>query len=45
MLFPLSRCREWDVALAPDLAQQGFLVAFDRQEHVGPLGEAPAKSA
>jgi len=49
MLFPLSRCGERDLALALelalDLAVQGFLVAFHRQEHVGPLGEAPAKNA
>ena len=49
MLFALSRCGERDVTLALelalDLAVQGFLVAFYRQEHVGPLGEAPAKNA
>jgi len=57
MLFALSRCGERDVTLALelalDLAVQGFLVALllrrslrlHRQEHVGPLGEAPAKNA
>ena len=56
MLFALSRCRERDVALALelalDLAVQGFLVVsllrrslrLHRQEHVGPLGAAPAKT-
>ena len=49
MLFALRRCGERDVTLslelALDLAVQGFLVAFHRQEHVGALGEAPAKNA
>ena len=47
MLFALSRCGERDVTLALelDLAAQAFLVAFHRQEHVGALGEAPAKNA
>jgi len=57
MLIALSRCGERDVTLALelalDLAVQGFLVAslirrslrLHRQEHVGPLGEAPAKNA
>lgn len=49
MLFALSRCGERDVTLALelalDLAVQSFLVAFHRQEHVGALGEAPAKNA
>ena len=47
-LFALSRCGESDLALALelalDLAAQGFLVAFERQEHFGPLGEVPAKT-
>ena len=49
MLFALSRCGERDVTLALELALdlpvQGFLVTFYRQEHVVPLGEAPAKNA
>ena len=36
LLFPLE--------LAADLAMQGHLVSFHRQEHVGPLGEAPVKN-
>jgi hypothetical protein len=42
MFFALSRCGEGDLALALklalDLAQQGFLIPFNRQQHVGPLG-------
>ena len=49
MLFALRRCDERDMTLALelalDLAVQGFLVAFDRQEDAGPLGEAAAKYA
>lgn len=47
MLFALSLWGERDVTLALELALdlvvRGFLVAFERQEHDGPLGEAPAK--
>jgi hypothetical protein len=49
MLFALHRCSERDVTpameLAVDLAAKGFLVAFDRQEHVAPLVETPANNA
>ena len=48
MLFLVIRCGERDLALslalAADLAVQGLLVAFHRQEHDGPLGEAPVKN-
>jgi hypothetical protein len=41
-------CHERDVTLslelATDLAVEGLLVGLDGQEHVGPLGEAPAKN-
>ena len=49
MLFALCCCAEGDVTLAHelalDLATQGVLVAFDRQEYDGRLGEATAKNA
>ncbi len=42
------RCSERDVTLslelAANLAVEGFLVALDGQEYVGPLGEAPSKN-
>jgi hypothetical protein len=48
MAFLVIRCGERDLALslelAVDLAVQRLLVAFDGQEHVGPLGEAPVKN-
>jgi hypothetical protein len=48
MSLLVIRCRESDVRLslelATDLAVEGLLVGLDGQEHVGPLGEAPAKN-
>ena len=42
MLFALSHCGEWDLALtlkvSLDMEQEDFLDAFDRQENVGPVG-------
>lgn len=42
------RCRERDVTLSleltADLAVKGLQVRLDGQEHVGSLGEAPAKN-
>lgn len=48
MPFLVIHCSERDLTLslelAADLPVQGLLVALDRQEHVGPLGEAPVKN-
>ena len=48
MPFLVIHCGEKDLTLtlelAADLPVQGLLVAIDRQEHVGPLGEAPVKN-
>ena len=48
MPFLVIRCGERDLTLsqelAADLPVQGLLVALDRQEEVGPLGEAPVKN-
>ncbi len=42
------RCNEKDVTLAPELAAdlpvEDLLDGFYGQEHVGPLGEAPARN-
>jgi len=46
--FLMIRCRKRDVPLSlelgADLAVEGLLVRFDRQEHVGPLLQAPLKN-
>jgi hypothetical protein len=48
MALPVIRRGERDVTLslelAADLAVEGLWVGFHGQEHVGPLGEAPAKN-